>query len=600
MNSKSLLLITLLLASTLAADLTKFTNDEGFPCKKDTPAMTVSDETVGYRQNLAHFQEKYPTFILGVSDSNCEICCTGEIILHQLMNQFNKGNLQHEGGAIPIIRLDVQDHAKQLQGAGIYLDYLPRIFLYHNGKFHLFNEEDNLNLLIAFINRVLNPVVELTTDGQVKNFVDTSVEVSEATDFYQDSYRSIRDQFEKLPKVTRVVGFFENSEKFQDKIDELTKVAGQLSERTDLRIGVVTDPKLVQQYKKEAGPFWFNETSHNSIVMFREKKEELGKQRFYDVEADDYDLKAWISFSSLDEVENLNKYTAMILQEVNMPIFCILLPEDWENDEKSKELIQNLKSCAYHYPQIMYTWTNSSDDHYLRDHMTIVWKDLPAMGLLNGENMMPVTYPRNQPFSLDNLKSFFGHFINGTINSSKFTLPDINQDFGMNMPHASRIDISTTETAEKDLNKFISENTEKDRIVLLYDSDKKFFQNNQATFLLELTAYLFEDTGVNTVDFAYVDVNNGTVPENLSNNRIVPHFQLFPAGETTQENAKTDASSSVQELLQFIKDNAKTDLSKAFEGLGWDPSEPIPESKEPKTIPEEEPEAEEDLRHEDL
>lgn len=89
----------------------------------------------------------------------------------------------------------------------------------------------------------------------------------------------------------------------------------------------------------------------------------------------------------------------------------------------------------------MYTYTNNTDDYYLRDHMTIIWKDLPALGLLTNEGLMPVNFPRNQPFTLDNLKSFFGAFLNGTVHSHKFSLPDVNHDFGLNMEHAIRIDL---------------------------------------------------------------------------------------------------------------------------------------------------------------
>ena len=306
--------------------------------------MTIGDEFVGYRDNLLSFQEKYKVFILGISDFKCAMCCSGEIILHQIMRLFKNGDIEHEGGKIPVVRLDVQKHADMLKNTEIQLDFVPRIYLFFNGKYYLYNEEDNLNLFIAFINRILHPVIELNKESKVQNFIGTDAEMIESTSFYKGKYRPFKDQFDKLQKVTRVLGVFEDSTKYATKIEEFKKVARELAERTDLRMGIITDPELVKNYKNKFGPYWFNETSSNSIVVFREKPESIGRQRFYDVEGDDYNLKNWISFSSLDEVEMLTKYSAKILQDLNMPIFLALLPEKSEDDETSKELMSALRA----------------------------------------------------------------------------------------------------------------------------------------------------------------------------------------------------------------------------------------------------------------
>ncbi|CAI2362257.1 unnamed protein product [Moneuplotes crassus] len=564
-----LLSILLVLATAEKKDLTEYVSDEGIKCRQDTPAMTIGDEFIGYRENLAHFQEKYEVFILGISDSSCDICCGGEIILEQITELFRNESLLYNNANIPIVRLDVQKHGEMLQGSGIMLDYLPRLFLYFKGKYYLYNEEDNLNLFVHFINRVTSPVVDLTSNEQVERFIDTTKEFVESDSFYKREYRFIKEKFEKIPKVTRVIGLFSDSTKYDDQISNLTKVAEELAERTDLRIGIVTDHQLVALYKKQKGPFWFSENSTNSIVVFREQSDIEKKNRFFSVEDENYDLKSWISFSSLDEVEELNKYTAMILQDIQMPIFLALLPEKWEDDKQSVELMNNLKSCAHHFPQIMYTYTNSSEDYFLRDRLTIVWKDLPAMGLLNNDGMMPVNFPRSQPFSLGNLKSFFGHFINGTIHTPRFTLPDVNTDFSLNMPHASQIDMSG-KLPENGIDKLLKEDLDKDRVVLLYNSTTKFYENDKATFLLELSAYLFNDTGVDSVELYYMDINQGELPEELKNNRIIPHFQLLPAKATDKKDFHSELGKNIEDLLLFIRDNAKNDVSKAFDGLGWE------------------------------
>mmetsp|Transcript_4139 Transcript_4139/g.3464 ORF Transcript_4139/g.3464 Transcript_4139/m.3464 type:complete len:508 (+) Transcript_4139:259-1782(+) len=486
------------------------------------------------------------------------------------MSLFSKGELKHKGSSIPVVRLDIQKHADMLKDSGIELDFVPRIYVYFNKKYYLYNEEDNLNLLVNFINKIIHPVAELNNDKQVENFINTASEVIESTDFYNVKYRSIRDKFEKLTKVTRVLGIFNNTEEHADKIKEFKNVARELSERTDLRVGIVTDPELVKNYKTTMGPHWFNDTSSNSIVIFREKPEENQRQRFYDIEGDDYNLKTWISFSSLDDVERLTQYSARIMQELSMPIFIALLPENHLEDEASIELMKGLRTCAYIFPEVLLSFTNDTDDLYLREHMTIIWKELPSLGLLTNEGMLPVNFPRNQPFTQDNLNSFFGHFMNGTIHTEKFDLPNLNLDFGLSMPHAHKIDTTESDTSINGVDKILKDEpgNERDTILLIYDSSKKFYQINLATFIIELTAYLFEDTEVKTLNFAYLDVNNGTIPEAFENKRIIPHFQFLPAGEKARGDFKTDTITDIQSFLMFVKNNAKTDLSKALGPLG--------------------------------
>lgn len=103
--------------------------------------------------------------------------------------------------------------------------------------------------------------------------------------------------------------------------------------------------------------------------------------------------------------------------------------------------------------------------------------------------------------------------------------------------------------------------------MLLYDSSKNFFKNNHASYTFELTSLVFVETGVTTVEFAYMDVNNGTIPEKLKNNRIFPHMQFLPAGAKDNTPYKTELLEDIQGVLLFVKENAKTDISKGFEPL---------------------------------
>jgi hypothetical protein len=189
------------------------------------------------------------------------------------------------------------------------------------------------------------------------------------------------------------------------------------------------------------GGNWFNETSDNTIVLFRNGVSPLEQQRFYDVVGDDYDIESWIEFSSLEEVEEFTPGSLNIMRSLDMPIFLAFFKEDFENDEESKDLYNKLRFMSYQYPYILFSYTDDPTYNYIREYMAIFWNDVPALGLFNSEGMMPVNYPRNQPYTIDNLGAFFESFMNGTVSSYDFMLPDANLDFGLNMPHSKRVQL---------------------------------------------------------------------------------------------------------------------------------------------------------------
>lgn len=68
---------------------------------------------------------------------------------------------------------------------------------------------------------------------------------------------------------TRAIAFvFEKSE-FEEELKQL-KHAGRVSaKRDELRIGLVTDKKLVKKYKAKYGATWFPDVSYNTLVHKR-------------------------------------------------------------------------------------------------------------------------------------------------------------------------------------------------------------------------------------------------------------------------------------------------------------------------------------------
>ena len=68
---------------------------------------------------------------------------------------------------------------------------------------------------------------------------------------------------------TRVIAFLFDKQDFVDEVKGLRNTGKVCSKRDDLRIGLVTDKKLIKKYKANHGTLWFPEGSYSTIVLKR-------------------------------------------------------------------------------------------------------------------------------------------------------------------------------------------------------------------------------------------------------------------------------------------------------------------------------------------
>lgn len=105
--------------------------------------------------------------IIGVGDSQCEQCCQSEGIL----SDFLALGLKSKGKTIPVVRVDtsVKSSTALFLKYDIIFEKVPMILLYRDDRFYSFNAAFNrLDLLIHQINRLLNPMVTLSTEEEVE------------------------------------------------------------------------------------------------------------------------------------------------------------------------------------------------------------------------------------------------------------------------------------------------------------------------------------------------------------------------------------------------------------------------------------------------
>jgi len=127
--------------------------------------------------------------------------------------------------------------------------------------------------------RLTNPVISLSSEDEVINFLETRPPTQVWDDDYsghlfnKNEYlyekRGIMDTLlEDMGYNTRVVAFYYDKEEYSEDIKLLKEYAQHLSNRMNLRIGMVTDPKLVVRMKK-AHPEFFPEVSLTGLVLRR-------------------------------------------------------------------------------------------------------------------------------------------------------------------------------------------------------------------------------------------------------------------------------------------------------------------------------------------
>lgn len=87
-----------------------------------------------------------------------------------------------------------------------------------------------------------------------------------------------------------------------------------------MRIGLVTDKKLIKKYKANYGTLWFPEGAYSTVVLKRND----GKTFSHDLLAGNPQMgfMYWVNKKSVREVEEMNVDTFRIFEMIRQPI-CI-------------------------------------------------------------------------------------------------------------------------------------------------------------------------------------------------------------------------------------------------------------------------------------
>lgn len=80
-------------------------------------------------------------------------------------------------------------------------------------------------MFLAFINRVLNPVITLKSAADIDRFLDTNIEFEEHTEFYKNKFEGIGDYYQRMTRHVRVIGFFNDKAEYKNEYRLLQEAA---------------------------------------------------------------------------------------------------------------------------------------------------------------------------------------------------------------------------------------------------------------------------------------------------------------------------------------------------------------------------------------
>jgi hypothetical protein len=126
---------------------------------------------------------------------------------------------------------------------------MPSVFIYVDGSYSFYDTGSSLRQVLHFINKIINPVVTLTTDAEISQFLALENEFEEKTKFFEKKPVLLGEAYNERKAKTRVIAFVFDKADFNDELKNL-RFAGKVSaKREELRIGIVTDKKLIKKYK---------------------------------------------------------------------------------------------------------------------------------------------------------------------------------------------------------------------------------------------------------------------------------------------------------------------------------------------------------------
>ena len=110
LNCSVLFAMVLLLIAAVGAQEDIQNKKQEIQCRSNLPPLAIGDFVMKNAKDFKDFKLEHEIYILAVSDTKCEKCCQGEIILDELNELSKHDKILYDKQRIPIVRVDLQTY----------------------------------------------------------------------------------------------------------------------------------------------------------------------------------------------------------------------------------------------------------------------------------------------------------------------------------------------------------------------------------------------------------------------------------------------------------------------------------------------------------
>mmetsp|Transcript_16561 Transcript_16561/g.28176 ORF Transcript_16561/g.28176 Transcript_16561/m.28176 type:complete len:297 (+) Transcript_16561:287-1177(+) len=230
--------------------------------------------------------------------------------------------------SIPIVRVDSSKKMDLFAKEGLPNKPQPSIQVYYDGTYYEYDGSFEVEAseeggegkiaLLHFINRLLNPLVQLKSEEEIELFLDQKKEWVEKSKFIKGAAEDLvmGDAYKRLQFKTRVIAFFYSKQDYDEELNAVRDVARRLARREQFRIALVSDPEIIKSLREKTS--WFHDNSPNALVLKRYDGEEFNIDTIeVNVVSNAY---AWVVKKSIKEVEELNDELFSVYNMMQQPI----------------------------------------------------------------------------------------------------------------------------------------------------------------------------------------------------------------------------------------------------------------------------------------
>ena len=193
-----------------------------------------------------------------------------------------------------------------------------------------------------FINRLQHPTVSLDSSEDIERFLDNDVEYIESTGFFRNKNVPLGVNFDDLILKTRVIAFIFDTEDSETELKYIKETGKILAQRMALRIGIVTDAKLIRKYKEMKGTFWFPDNVQLTTIIIQRYDKGIFFHDLLQLESI-VQLSHWINKKSIMPVQEMFLEANKVLDLVGQQVIIALTDfgsSDPDIKHESKQLVE--------------------------------------------------------------------------------------------------------------------------------------------------------------------------------------------------------------------------------------------------------------------